>query len=104
MREGLGWGLFIVAVLVIAYLYNNPIKKTPASIRIAEDDDTVKCELRDAYGRIVTITGDPNDPQFRSMCQTQVNQPVYIYGYPYTFLRFWRRRRPHPPESPEPAE
>lgn len=107
MREGMGWGLFVVALIVIAYMY---FSKTPINVNIpASDgnvpkDDNVKCELKDAYGRTVTITGKSDDPQFQRMCQSQVNQPVYLYGYPYTFIRFWRpRHHPIPPPPPPPA-
>lgn len=103
MKEGMGWGLFLVALVVILYMY---FSKKPININMppseADDDDTVKCELKDAYGRTVTITGDPNDMQFQRMCQLQTNQQVYVYGYPYTFIRFWRRK-PSPPPPPPPA-
>lgn len=104
MNQGLGWGLFVVALIVIAYMY---FSKNPPNINmpstVASDDDDVKCELRDAYGRTVTITGNASDPQFQRMCQSQTNQPVYVYGYPYTFIRFWRpRHHSPPPPAPEP--
>lgn len=93
MKEGLGWILFVVALAVIGIMYfsktpinvNLPIKpddKTPPA------DDEVKCELMDTNGRIVSITGKSDDPQFQQMCNSQSNQQVYVYGYPYSFVSF----------------
>lgn len=93
MNEGLGWGLFIVAILVIGYLLffykpNNSEGTTTIISATNDNNNEVKCELRDIYGRTITITGQANDPQFQQMCQYRSNQPFYVYGYPYTFFRF----------------
>lgn len=90
MKEGIGWGLFLVAVAVIVYMYFNPTKdkKTISNTDTLVDNTEVKCEVMDSYGRTITITGDSSDPQFQQMCQSQPRQPLYIYGYPYTFVRF----------------
>lgn len=94
MNEGLGWGFFAAAVLVIGYLLffykpkDNDGTTTIISGLDNDKDDEVKCELRDAYGRTITITGHANDPQFQQMCQYRSTQPFYVYGYPYTFFRF----------------
>lgn len=69
--------------------------------RITSDDTEVKCELRDAYGKTITITGHSDDAQFQNMCKQQPNQPVYVYGYPYYFLRWWKPK-PAPTPDPEP--
>ena len=103
MREGIGWGLFIVAVFVIAIMASG--KKKGITIFSPKepkpDTDEIKCELKDAYGRIVTITGKEGDPQFERLCKQQTNQQVYVYGYPYYFIRWWRPR-PTPPPPPPP--
>lgn len=101
MKEGIGWGLFLVSLVVIAYMYfgNKPLNISGDNNSDPSDDE-VKCELKDAYGRTVTITGKANDPQFVSLCQRQQNQQVYVYGYPYYFVRYWK----HTPEpTPDPA-
>lgn len=105
MRDNLGWLFFILAVVVIAVMYFKPkglvINTKPDNAPPADDD--VKCELRGADGRLVTITGKSDDPQFQRMCQLQQNQQVFLYGYPYYFIRHWRPRpHPTPPTPPMP--
>lgn len=101
MNEGLGWGLFAVAIFVIVFLLffykpnDNNGTTVISSLDNNDNNDEVKCELRDAYGRIITITGNANDPQFQQMCQYRTNQPFYVYGYPYTFFRFRGGRGHH---------
>lgn len=90
----LPWILFVLALGTIAYMHfsgkgmNIKVTDNSPDSSGAQGGTEVKCELTDAYGRTITITGDHSDPQFKAMCQLQQNQQVYLYGYPYTFIRF----------------
>lgn len=96
MTDGIGWGLFVVALFVILFLVfvykpnndNNNATLISSLDNNNDNNNEVKCQLTDAYGRTITISGNSNDPQFQQMCRNSNNQPFYVYGYPYTFLRF----------------
>lgn len=62
---------------------NNALESLARSI----SSKKTTCELRDANGNVVTISGSSDDPQFQKMCSIQPEAPVYVYGYPYTFSR-----------------
>lgn len=90
MNGNLGWGLFAVAIVVILYMRfaNTQSGKTGYNTPNSNPNE-VTCELVDASGKTITITGDASDPQFVNMCRNQQpNQLVYLYGYPYRFRRF----------------
>ena len=62
---------------------NNTLESLARSI----SNKKTTCELVDANGNMITITGSSDDPQFQKMCTIQPESPVYVYAYPYTFRR-----------------
>lgn len=94
----LPWILFVIALGVIAYMFfskkdiygkeilsDNSISETDN-----KDSSDVQCQFTDVNGKIITITGKSDDPQFQNLCQLNQNQSVYVYGYPYRFIGFNR--------------
>lgn len=94
--------LIIAGTVVVVYLLliafgqaKNPFGRTanlPAGARVADGseaykDGDLKCELRGADGRTITITG--SGPEFERLCRQQ-NQPVTLYGYQYYPLYYYR--------------
>ena len=88
--NNLGWLLFIGLLVYVIYKSSKrEVVDLPTISPSTPKDNDIKCELKDTYGNIVTITGKAGDTQFEKMCtQSVANQPVYVYGYPYSFVRF----------------
>lgn len=96
-------GIIIGAIIIIAVFKNwNRIFPPSETKPELPSEDEVKCELKDANtGNIITITGNANDQNFQRMCQNKTNQPIYLYNYPYYFIRYWRpMHHPNPPPPP----
>lgn len=91
-------GIAIIVFFIVGYKkgwFNNPSTttntnpSTPGS-RQADlssttsdtyKDGDLRCDLRDAYGRTITITG--SGPEFENLCRQTI--PTYYYYYPYTY-------------------
>lgn len=107
MKEILSaFGIIIAIIIIVAVIKNWSRIFPPATPSTIVDttDDELKCEVRNANGQVVTISGKGDE--FERICtQSKVNQPVYVYGYPYYFVRYWRpRHHPHPtPPAPTPT-
>lgn len=72
---------------------NVPAEVNSDGTTTPQDTNETKCELKDAYGRSIIITGKSDDPQFQLLCQQKQNQQMYVYGYPYYFVGFHRGHR-----------
>lgn len=85
-------GLLVVGGLWLAYENNS--KRIGVSNGTNTDDGIkdgdLKCELRDNYGRLITITG--RGPEFERLCRQQ--SPVSWYGYQYYPLYYYTWYRP----------
>lgn len=55
-------------------------------------DGDIKCELRDSYGRMITITG--RGAEFEKLCLERGNQQQYLYGYYWWPINYYTWYRP----------
>lgn len=91
----MGKKILILAGVVIAFYAllialgqaKNPFSSSRMSGTRSGDnqDGDLKCELRGADGRLITITG--RGPEFEKLCRQQ--NPVNLYGYQYYPLYYY---------------